>query len=609
LCVGNLSAQVFWSEDFQGGAIPAGWSTTDGSNQNIFWKYCSSDTVGTCVNLFGEADPATTTASNGLMVMDSDGNAGVDPVSGNPMLLPMNHLSRLTTSAINCTAKPKVILQFEMYFMTFDVNNRGKLFVSTDNINYTEFNIPYVLSTVTVGGQGNICENPFKPSIDISSVAANKSTVYLRWEYDGNWDYWFFLDDVKLTTIDPTPPLDLKISDSFYPLTHYKTPNFAIAKDTFGLSCNVTNTGSANQTALIVKTWVYDDLNNMTIWQDSLITNGLAAGKDSQFIFTKRFAPELPLGLYSVHYKCYVPGGGIDATPNNNSKSLPFEVSDGEWALEDGIDVGTFAGGDWAVGNVFNMLGGSLDNYVLTDVTWQCGGAANVINSKIANFSLFLVDDAKVDAGWNGFESADFFSNSFIFLAEYQQTYPASGNPNYPVVTVVPNSISGGPVPIVQGKRYIAAVNYEGTSNTVRHGFSNDMPYSVNSINSIVYAAGSDGVPRWFLGGFQGNLTAMLRMTVSLSTTTDNQPLPEAALSIFPNPTSDLLNLQVNFDKATDATITLADASGKVISIDEKTGLTNESLSYNLSAYAAGTYIARIATKEGTKTKQFVVVR
>jgi hypothetical protein len=46
-----------------------------------------------------------------------------------------------------------------------------------------------------------------------------------------------------------------------------------------------------------------------------------------------------------------------------------------------------------------------------------------------------------------------------------------------------------------------------------------------------------------------------------------------------------------------------------VIVTEDRPGLTNEMLSYQLPQLASGTYLARIATKEGTKTKKFVVQR
>lgn len=98
-------------------------------------------------------------------------------------------------------------------------------------------------------------------------------------------------------------------------------------------------------------------------------------------------------------------------------------------------------------------------------------------------------------------------------------------------------------------------------------------------------------------------------MYLELSTATDDLPLPESAMKLFPNPVSDVLNLEVSFEETTNATITIADISGRVINIDNRQGLTKEVLTYQLPQLAAGTYLARIATEKGTRTMKFVVVK
>jgi hypothetical protein len=98
-------------------------------------------------------------------------------------------------------------------------------------------------------------------------------------------------------------------------------------------------------------------------------------------------------------------------------------------------------------------------------------------------------------------------------------------------------------------------------------------------------------------------------MFIELVSTTDESALPESVMTVFPNPAQDVLNLEVSFDNATDASITIADINGRVIKMDDRSGLTKEVLTYQIPQLAAGTYLVRIATKEGTKTKKFVVAK
>ncbi len=111
----------------------------------------------------------------------------------------------------------------------------------------------------------------------------------------------------------------------------------------------------------------------------------------------------------------------------------------------------------------------------------------------------------------------------------------------------------------------------------------------------------------WNVFGFGGDINALLRMYIGLVSTTDETALPENSLQIFPNPVAETLQLGVEFTEPTDATITIADINGRVITFEDKTGLTNETLKYQLPQLASGAYLARIATAKGTLTKKFVV--
>lgn len=111
----------------------------------------------------------------------------------------------------------------------------------------------------------------------------------------------------------------------------------------------------------------------------------------------------------------------------------------------------------------------------------------------------------------------------------------------------------------------------------------------------------------WNENGFGGDVNALLRLKISLVSTTDEQALPENTLSLFPNPVRETLQLGIQFEAPTDATITIADINGRVVTFEDRTGLTNETLKYNLPQLASGTYLARIATAKGTLTKKFVV--
>lgn len=199
-----LDAQsgIIFEEDFSGG-FPAGWSTTDASGNNRLWSYCSDpnnqtpapagSTVG-CHRIWDDAlnaqSPfAAETAANGFMTVDSD-------AAGN-----VTHTSRLDSPALDFSAWSTTILEFQSHIgvFTLDAATNALLQVSTDGANWTDFVVFPGLVTGTPNPPTERWSfNPTLVSIDISSVAANQQSVFLRWQWLANYEYHWDLDDVVI---------------------------------------------------------------------------------------------------------------------------------------------------------------------------------------------------------------------------------------------------------------------------------------------------------------------------------------------------------------------------------------------------------------------------
>ena len=87
----------------------------------------------------------------------------------------------------------------------------------------------------------------------------------------------------------------------------------------------------------------------------------------------------------------------------------------------------------------------------------------------------------------------------------------------------------------------------------------------------------------------------------------DKNPLPEQSVKIFPNPTSDIINVEIEFDQPKQTTIFIADAQGKILMADTRKRLISQRIDYDLSQYPSGNYIVRVSTLEGTKTEHVLV--
>ncbi|MBR9922668.1 MAG: T9SS type A sorting domain-containing protein [Bacteroidetes bacterium] len=201
-----LPAQIpFYEEDFSGTGLPTGWETTDNSGNPpallINWEkceagdYCPPLTYNIFTGNFDDQPFGSSTAANGYVFADSDGTnlpAGTNP-----------HLIRLSSSAIDCSNRDEVILYFETWIgrYNFDVAENAIIRVSTNGNDWSEFQIFPDLEVPT--NNSATTTNPALIWLDISSVAANQNTVYLQWQWTGEDEWGWALDDVRLYSSHP----------------------------------------------------------------------------------------------------------------------------------------------------------------------------------------------------------------------------------------------------------------------------------------------------------------------------------------------------------------------------------------------------------------------
>lgn len=600
LSAGILKAQPapFWSEDFHAG-FPAGWSTKDASNQGVVWTWCSNPEAGNseagCSPIFDDAlnnqiPFQAATATNGFMTVDSD-------MAGQ---LSQNHKAQLTTSKINCTGKSQVFITFQTHAGRYvvDLADGALLQVSNNNgTTWTDF-------AVFPGFTERWTKNPEEPVIDLSSVAANQANVLLRWQWEGNWEYYWNLDDIKLYDQNPTARHNMAIGDFFYPASSFAQPVSQIAADTFGFYAYLSNKGLLTQNNVVLKAWVEEE-GGAVVYADSVTVPALAPGVvDTAIILNNVFAPtNLAVGAYFVHYS--VRADSTDQRPTDNAVSKPFVVTDFTFSKENVPQLATRTSQDiaWTVANTYRITSGLLDKYVAKTASFSFGTDPTElpIENVKGTVELFKVND-DVPANWAGFDNTQLFSGSLTWVGYYDYAATAGIQNGDLQTTDILDLNSGLPgVELESGARYVLALSYDDASKAANHFFNKDINYT-DVVSTMVFT------DRWYLAGFGSDYAAVLRMDIALATSVDNKPLPENAFNIFPNPVSDVLRLKVDFNEPTDATVTIAQLDGRVIRYENRKALTNDVLSYQLPNLPAGNYLARIATKEGTKTKKFVVV-
>ena len=175
----NKAATVIWTNDFSNASD---WTMNDnGANGN--WEILSSWPS----NLANYNIPESASESGQpYALFNSDG-------AGNGA----NNSDLTVANAIDCSPYSNVALKFNSFAAEYQ-SSVFTVLVSTDGTNFTQVAELYSdLATNTT------TQNPDVQIIDITSIAAGQSTVYIRFNFQGNYDYFWAIDDVTLFKPDP----------------------------------------------------------------------------------------------------------------------------------------------------------------------------------------------------------------------------------------------------------------------------------------------------------------------------------------------------------------------------------------------------------------------
>jgi len=114
-----------------------------------------------------------------------------------------------------------------------------------------------------------------------------------------------------------------------------------------------------------------------------------------------------------------------------------------------------------------------------------------------------------------------------------------------------------------------------------------------------------------FSGGFAnaGSPSLVLHMNTNLTESTNDISF-NGNVNIYPNPTSDIVNISVQLNASSSkVTYTLVDITGKTVANSTKNNVISDVYTYNTNKLAAGTYFVNIKTDAGSKQVKFVVTK
>jgi hypothetical protein len=472
-----------------------------------------------------------------------------------------------------------VSLSFEQFGARY--SDLQEIQISLDGINFISVgnNLDKVLLSFYGGAN---YPNPSLKTINLGPfLPVNPGNVWIRFRWTTNWgqnfgatnpDNWitygWFIDDVKLST---NPTNDLSLIDRYWstagekyygygkiPLTQATPIDFEIRAFNGGIN---TQTG--------VK---YNVNVNSGYFIGSSAPATIQSLDSATLTVSPSFTPTA-LGNYSIVQS--ISSDSIDDIPFNNVISTTnFQLTDYVYARDRGtVNGATEIGfssfnGDLEIGNTYHIWANQI-----------CKGIdVRMISGTPYGTNIFV----KI-------YSIDTSSNLPILIAS---SYPVTVGPGYlNTVKTIPLS---EPVNLLANNLYAATIGTNDSllrvsnSGAVQSEFS-----SVTKDNDSTWSP-TDYTP-WVRLNFDPSIVGIKEQLASLVT------------AIYPNPTKDILTVEMNLSKSTNGTIKIYNSLGILClnkSFESTIGLSKQEL--NLVDLSSGVYTITTQTSEGLAIQKFI---
>ncbi len=601
----TIAQGVFFTEDFNG-SIPATWRSIEvqgNRTASARWIWTNRGPQGD----FHTAPLASTTASNGWVIFDSDLNCST-----------RNQETWLVSPRIDATTKSDVFLSFETYYRSF--NDRSTVEVSVDSINWTSFELfPSVAANDYGADQAT---NPQKVQIKISTVAAGQRFWFaFRFLSDNTTinggdgigcGYSWQLDDVALTDVDSRAPNDLKIDETFYAIApNLITPASQIVP--FGFLTDVINVGTQDQVDATLKIELFNAETNVSVFVEEIIlplveSDSTLADIASEGVFTPATNFAIYEGSYSLTLK-----DGQDNNPRDNEQSFFFVTSDTLFSKILDPTTGIRFGGD--------------------ELSYSYGSSFFVPNGEgfFGRYVSFFIANAEALAGksvnlltyeWSGDTNSDLianpeeYNNAPIAFNEYVFTGQEDD------WITIPMSIDEIGVPLKNDSYYFVVVQYETTDNQPMFiGASDELDYRGAFFRSLL-----DGQPQYMgmldvgnTGSYEYFFSDAFTVLPAIDMTIGSSPdiftktvevlAADNKTELFPNPAKDVATLNLKLTTPQDVEVRLLDLKGKLINSQKLTKISNANLTLQVSNLAVGNYFLHINAETGTRTLKLTVAK
>lgn len=583
--------ETFFSEDFSGGSIPAGWTNVDtgtpASGDPVIFEWSNNPGAvqvasGSYPDLVGTFSAPG--ASNGYLWANSDRGLTAAP--------PDEHVTQLTTGAIDCSGQNSVMLTMQSTIGVFDndANEFAKIRVSTDLNTWQDFfPFPCLEAGSPVQPCSRFSDNPTFVMVDLSPAAAGQPIVYIQFQWQGGWEYYWAIDDLELA---PLPDNDLRMNFGFVSTTgdgeeYGRIPSTQLPP-TLNVGAEILNFGLAEHTNLQV-TCRIDDADGTEVLTavttiPSLVSQTTIVTDENPIL------PALGTGLYTAEFTMTSDQIALDQNPDDNSRLRTFEVTEHLYSLDnignhpEGSEVLSQTGSGSFENNTENVKLMNMYHIsspmTVTGVEVALGSATNVggrIVVSVLDTADVLADPSVVNNPVSGLES-EFYT---ITQADIDAGVIGIRFPE-------PATLS------IDAYYVVASLFAENDSNVY---VIDDTTVPQPTLASVLWIPfDPDNI---FLYGGNGNAWAIRLSSDPSIGMRENLALE--GVTVYPNPTNGLL--RVSTTTGAKHTIEVMDMLGKSIVSDSFVGTTT----LDLAGHAHGIYTVRVSNGDAAHVERVAV--
>lgn len=550
-------------------STPANWVFGNSSTPTADWVISTTVATGSFSSSYGIVESET--AANGFAMFDSDGLGSGSSAHNSWIQL---------ANSVDLTGFSSVAVAFQQYNVRYQNNNY--LEVSTDGTTWTTYEVTPAAPLNDAG------DNPEYVTINISgAVSVNPATVWIRFRFEGTWDYVWYVDDVAFVegASNDLVMNDVWHGDIINAFEYQQIPLDQVTEVVIGATCE--NKGGANQTNAVYTWDISDASGSLATGTFAANSTTLAPTSSDTTWYATGFTPSAT-GDYTVTVS--VAGDQADEAPGDNEAVSMFKVTDNIFAHDDEDNIEFIVTGTDASGGVaeFKMA-----------LYYEIQAAANLTAVQVAFGRLTTTTSCIIEV----FDAVNDQALSNPIATEVYDILPGDVSTGNGVTIFTDILINDGDgVMLDAGGLYLISIGNTGTGEELyleASGGDDDRA-------RLGYGPfGAGGAIDWYTGYTSSPIIrANFDETIGIE---ENEDV--SGVSIYPNPTTDNLNINFVSKENQNITINVIGVDGALVFSDNLTTKVGQSTktTVDFANLAKGIYMVQLVGSNSSLTQRVVV--